>query len=290
MIVIGLSHPPRHLWQKWWLCAYDYDSSVFIDICMMYSLYATSNQRPLSLLLYICKTTIISGVPLEWIWKCIMKEKRHNSPVLIISLLMCWVLYLCFSGFYTGFIYITFPVLAFLGWLVNLAFSAVWYHVQNRKATMPNAGEVGDASTALTSPLLEEEERADQPVQDDVETPTTIIETTTQPPAKKTTVDYINNIKIFLTCMVILQHCFGGLGGTQELSSMEGRSSMSGGEMGWGYKVLNIFIGMNDSYFMSLFFFYSGYFVPKSYDKKGRYGFLFGRMKRLGIPFVVFTL
>lgn len=40
---------------------------------------------------------------------------------------------------------------------------------------------------------------------------------------------------------------------------------------------------------MGLFFFYSGYFVPKSYDKKGRYDFLFDRVKRLGIPFVVYT-
>ena len=32
-----------------------------------------------------------------------------------------------------------------------------------------------------------------------------------------------------------------------------------------------------------------GYFVPKSFDKKGLYEFLFDRVKRLGIPFVVYT-
>jgi len=40
---------------------------------------------------------------------------------------------------------------------------------------------------------------------------------------------------------------------------------------------------------MNLFFFYSGFFVPKSFDKKGRYDFLFDRVKRLGIPFVVYS-
>ena len=229
-----------------------------------------------------------------------MKEKRHNSPAFIISLLMFWVLYSCGFNFSisTSLLneatavsyYTTLPALAFLGCLVNLAFSAVWYHVQNRKATMPNADEVGDTSTAMTSPLLEEEERVDQPVQDDVETPTTIIETTTQPPAKKATVDYINNIKIFLTFMVIMYHCYIVCGLPNELRAMDMKSFTSSGEMGWGMIVLTIFLNLNTSYFMSLFFFYSGYFVPKSYDKKGRYGFLFDRMKRLGIPFVVYTL
>ena len=37
----------------------------------------------------------------------------------------------------------------------------------------------------------------------------------------------------------------------------------------WGTLTLGVFIDTNASYFMGLFFFYSGYFVPKSYDKKG---------------------
>lgn len=55
------------------------------------------------------------------------------------------------------------------------------------------------------------------------------------------------------------------------------------------FQVLNLFIGENGAYFMGLFFFYSGFFVPKSFDKKGQRSFLFERVKRLGIPHVVFS-
>ena len=41
---------------------------------------------------------------------------------------------------------------------------------------------------------------------------------------------------------------------------------------------------------MSLFFFVSGYFVPTSYDRKGRHDFLKDRFHRLGIPFLIMTL
>ena len=59
---------------------------------------------------------------------------------------------------------------------------------------------------------------------------------------------------------------------------------------GLGYVfVFEVFITTNTGYFMNLFFFYSGYFVPNSFDKKGRYTFLFDRVKRLGLPFVLYT-
>jgi len=64
---------------------------------------------------------------------------------------------------------------------------------------------------------------------------------------------------------------------------------MSSNPTSWGAVTLTSFVGTNASYFMNLFFFYSGFFVPKSFDKKGRYDFLFDRVKRLGIPFVVYS-
>ena len=58
----------------------------------------------------------------------------------------------------------------------------------------------------------------------------------------------------------------------------------------WGSIALHVYTTVNESYFMNAFFFYSGYFTPKSYDKKnGAYEFLFERVKRLGIPFVLYT-
>jgi glucans biosynthesis protein C len=42
-------------------------------------------------------------------------------------------------------------------------------------------------------------------------------------------------------------------------------------------------------YVPSTFFFFSGYFVPASVDKKGIRAFLGDRVKRLGLPFVFFN-
>lgn len=57
----------------------------------------------------------------------------------------------------------------------------------------------------------------------------------------------------------------------------------------WGLKILDVFTDLNSRYFMQLFFFISGFFAPKSFDKKGSFVFLQERIKRLGIPPVVYT-
>ena len=84
-------------------------------------------------------------------------------------------------------------------------------------------------------------------------------------PRAKATVDYINNIKIFLTFMVIMYHCVTYMGaGTINLFQDFGIGS-------WGYNLLEVWFGKRClSYFMAAFFYYSGYFVPRSFDKKGR--------------------
>ena len=51
------------------------------------------------------------------------------------------------------------------------------------------------------------------------------------------------------------------------------------------YKTQNV-----NTMFMILFFFFSGYFVPKSFDKRGAYTFLSDdRIKKLGIPLVLMS-
>ena len=52
--------------------------------------------------------------------------------------------------------------------------------------------------------------------------------------------------------------------------------------MGWA-----VFVGFNDVFFMSLMFFLSGLFVPRSIERKGVGVFLRDRLLRLGLPFVV---
>ena len=72
-----------------------------------------------------------------------------------------------------------------------------------------------------------------------------------------------------------------------------------GGSGGWPLKetptdeispiIFLFFNGINQSYVLSFFYLLSGYFVPRSYDKKGPKIFLKDRLIRLGIPLLVYT-
>ena len=90
---------------------------------------------------------------------------------------------------------------------------------------------------------------------------------------------YINNVKIFLTFMVIAHHCAGQFVNMSRIPQSVGASA--------SFLVLAIFSLVNQSYFMALFFFFSGYFTPRSLDRKGRWVFLLERYRRLGIPSVL---
>merc|ERR1712113_651894 len=108
-------------------------------------------------------------------------------------------------------------------------------------------------------------------------------------PKKK--VAFINNIKIFLTCMVLFHHIL--------VMSLCGETGQTGAGMQYNgdLHTLNqstflwMFHYIDQSYFMGLFFAFSGYFVPRSFDRKGIETFLHERFIRLGIPFTLyFTL
>ncbi|QBD74849.1 acyltransferase [Ktedonosporobacter rubrisoli] len=98
---------------------------------------------------------------------------------------------------------------------------------------------------------------------------------------------FIDHLRVVLTILVVLHHlaitygAFGGLPG------------------GWYYEevtkdpptvgLLTIFVVVNQTFFMGLFFLLSGYFTPGSYERKGAKAFLRDRLLRLGIPLLVFT-
>lgn len=85
---------------------------------------------------------------------------------------------------------------------------------------------------------------------------------------------YLDNLKVFLTLLVIVHH----------VGQPYGESN------GFWYYVshdrLNLgrFFSVNAGFFMSLFFLISAYFLPASFDRKGGKPFLKDRFKRLGIP------
>lgn len=93
---------------------------------------------------------------------------------------------------------------------------------------------------------------------------------------------FLDNLKILLTILVIMHHTmmtYGVLGdwyfkdpNTDEISST----------------IFIILSGLNQGFFMALFFFISAYFVPESYNRKGPKTFLKDRFIRLGIPFLIY--
>jgi hypothetical protein len=96
--------------------------------------------------------------------------------------------------------------------------------------------------------------------------------------------NYIDNLRVFLTMLVILHHA----------------AVTYGAPGGWYYKevsdaelpkiLLTMFVSVNQSFFMGMFFLLSSYFIPASYEKKGVAKFLADRFKRLGIPILFYSL
>ena len=94
---------------------------------------------------------------------------------------------------------------------------------------------------------------------------------------------YLDNLRIYLTILVILHHAtlaYGGNGGwgirdkiTDELSPI----------------LFTVFNALNQSYFMTAFFLLAGYFTPRSLERKDVKTFLLDRIIRLGIPLLVYT-
>jgi fucose 4-O-acetylase-like acetyltransferase len=101
-------------------------------------------------------------------------------------------------------------------------------------------------------------------------------------PERSKKIFYIDNLKVGLITLVVLQHALITYG-------VEGR---------WYYAQKTTHIGaiipmtllavINQSFFMGFFFFLSAYFIPGSYNKKGAARFVKDRLLRLGIPLVLF--
>jgi glucan biosynthesis protein C len=94
---------------------------------------------------------------------------------------------------------------------------------------------------------------------------------------------FVDNIRVFLTILVILHHLMITYAGTGLWYYNEGRDDVITRLVGgW-------FCSVNQAYFMGLFLLISAYFVPGSYDRKGAGRFVKDRLIRLGIPLAVFS-
>ena len=127
-------------------------------------------------------------------------EERRRAPSYIVSALLFWGLYttISYNSYSSDVIYyIATPLIGFLSFVANLAFEWVWIRM-----TMGRRNRIAAEGTAV--PLIDED--ADEESLPVLPAEGRIVE---QAQAKKPrqTVDYINNIKIFLTFIVILHHC-----------------------------------------------------------------------------------
>src|SRR5512132_1518267 len=79
---------------------------------------------------------------------------------------------------------------------------------------------------------------------------------------------FVDNIRVWLTILVILHHLMITYAGTGGWLYKEGRQDLITDALGgW-------FCATNQAYFMGLFLLISAYFVPGSYDRKGMGRFL----------------
>lgn len=97
----------------------------------------------------------------------------------------------------------------------------------------------------------------------------------------KQRITYMDNIKVFLTCLVVAHHAaqaYGPTGGVWPVSNTE------------KVQALGNFFFINAAFMMGLYFFISGYFMMFSIRRKTNGQFITDRLKRLGIPLLFFTL
>lgn len=87
---------------------------------------------------------------------------------------------------------------------------------------------------------------------------------------------YLDNLKVFLIILVIIHHvgqAYGSTGGAWFYSYPGDR-----------VQSLGLLFRFNGSFFMGLFFFISGYFLPASFDRRGTRKFITDKLIRFGIP------
>jgi peptidoglycan/LPS O-acetylase OafA/YrhL len=102
-----------------------------------------------------------------------------------------------------------------------------------------------------------------------------------RPPASR--VYWIDTLRIALIILVLAHHCGVTYGNIPVWFYNETPSDPSA-------SVLDILVVINQTFFMGLFFFISGYFVPRSIDRKGPAAFSRDRLIRLGLPLLAFLL
>jgi peptidoglycan/LPS O-acetylase OafA/YrhL len=97
-------------------------------------------------------------------------------------------------------------------------------------------------------------------------------------------VSYLDNLRILLTTLVVLHHLAIGYGAAGDwYYNEDGPIAMV------SVILMTLFIAINQSFFMGMFFMMSSYVTPGSVERKGAGKYLVDRLKRLGIPLLFYT-
>jgi len=102
---------------------------------------------------------------------------------------------------------------------------------------------------------------------------------------KKPRLLYIDNLRILLTILVIMHHFAIGYGAPGGFYYSENGPMSDVSEI-----LLTLFVAINQAFFMGFFFMISSYFSPGSIDRKGAGSYLKDRLKRLGLPILLYML
>lgn len=100
--------------------------------------------------------------------------------------------------------------------------------------------------------------------------------------SSKPRVFYIDNLRILLTFLVVLHHWAIANGAPGDWYYTENRLSEI------GQLLMTMFVATNQAFFMGFFFMISAYFIPRSLERKGSRLYMKERLKRLGIPLIVY--
>ncbi|SFK72488.1 Acyltransferase family protein [Streptosporangium canum] len=93
----------------------------------------------------------------------------------------------------------------------------------------------------------------------------------------------VDNLRVVLTALVVLHHVALTYGNIPMWFYTEPAQDPTG-------VALDVLVMFNQAFFMGFFFLISGFFTPRSFDRKGGGAFLHDRLLRLGVPLLAFLL
>ncbi|MFW6641912.1 acyltransferase family protein [Nocardiopsis algeriensis] len=102
-------------------------------------------------------------------------------------------------------------------------------------------------------------------------------------PPPRVRLHYVDNLRVALTVLVVLHHAAVTYSHIPVWYYLETPQDASAG-------LLDVFVILNQTYFMGLFFLLAGFFVPASADRRGVAGHVRERLVRLGVPFLLFVV